>query len=373
MHPTCGALHTMDLQWFAAEDEGRTEEPTEQKIRKAREEGKVAKSTDLNGAVVLLFAVIAMGILSRSMFNTMTEAFQFFFLRATQESVLDIFALYRILMQYFARIAIPIIIIAAAGAFLANIIQVGFLFTTKPVVPDFKRIVPHIGRFLQRTLFSAEAGFNVLKSWAKLGIIGVIGVVNVIVRYNIIISTLHAPLGQSTLFLIRLAYSILLQSAIALVVFSLFDYQFQRYKHRESLKMTRQEVKEERKQQEGDPLIRSRLRQRMQTILSGNMLRNVPRADVVITNPTHYAVALEYESSRMSAPTVIAKGADLIAQRIRSVAFDNDIPLIENKALAHSLYYEVEIGDLIPEKFYEAVVAVLAEIYKLRGVSAEAI
>jgi len=152
-----------------------------------------------------------------------------------------------------------------------------------------------------------------------------------------------------------------------MLAFSAIDYWFQRRQHIESLKMSRQEVKEERKMYEGDPLTRSRLRERMREIMRRNMLRAVPKADVVITNPTHYAVALEYNRTLMPAPTVVAKGADMIAQRIREIATENNVPIMENKPLAQALYREVEIGDVIPEKFYEVMSTVLAEVYRLNN------
>jgi len=165
----------------------------------------------------------------------------------------------------------------------------------------------------------------------------------------------------------RLAFTLLVSAGIILLILSIFDYMFQRHLHRESIKMTRQEVKEERKTYEGDPQVKSRMKQRMQELLSRNMVQNVPDADVVVTNPTHFAVALQYRREVMEAPTVIAKGADQIAFRIREVAEEHDVPLIENKPLARALHAEVEIGDVIPEKFYEAVVTVLKQVYRMKG------
>ncbi|MFP4152448.1 MAG: flagellar biosynthesis protein FlhB, partial [Alkalispirochaeta sp.] len=156
-------------------------------------------------------------------------------------------------------------------------------------------------------------------------------------------------------------------AAVFLLVISLFDYLFQRHQHREQLKMTKQEVKEERKQFEGDPLIRNRLRQRMQEMMSRNIVQNVQSADVIVTNPTHFAVALQYDPDRMGAPTVTAKGQDETALRIRRIAGDAEVPIIENKPLARALYAEVEIGEQIPEKFYEAMVIVLREVYRMTG------
>lgn len=360
--------YTIDLHWFAADDEGRTEQPSEQQKRRSREEGRVAKSADLNSAIILLAVIIALAIFSRYLLTTLLEMLEFFLSRSVEATLLQNGIFVRVMLRYFIRLTIPALLVAAFAALLANLMQVGFLFTTKPLRPDFKRIAPHIGRYLKRTLFSLEAGFNLFKSWVKLFIIGTVGVVNVTAQYERIVNALHVPLAQSSGFLVRLSFNILLQAAIIMLVLALFDFQFQRYLHRESTRVTPQQAKEERKMQEGDPLVRNRMRQRLQAILNSNMVRNVPNADVVITNPTHYAVALEYKNARMNAPTVIAKGSDMIAQRIRAAADEHDIPRIENKPLARALFHEVEIGDVIPEKFYEAVVTILAELYKLNGV-----
>jgi flagellar biosynthetic protein FlhB len=195
------------------------------------------------------------------------------------------------------------------------------------------------------------------------------GLAFLIIQGNIhrITNLLRVPFLQAFGEIARLAFSLLVYAGIILLVLSIFDYMFQRHLHRESLKMTRQEVKEERKTYEGDPMVKSRMKQRMQELLSRNMVQNVPEADVVVTNPTHYAVAMQYRRELMEAPTVIAKGADQIAFRIREVAEESEVPLIENKPLARALYAEVEIGDVIPEKFYEAVVAVLKQVYRMKG------
>jgi len=158
-----------------------------------------------------------------------------------------------------------------------------------------------------------------------------------------------------------------------MLVLSIFDYYFQRRQHLQSLKMSRQEIKEERKMYEGDPLIKSRLRERMREILTRNMMRAVPKADVVITNPTHYSVALEYRRIEMEAPVVTAKGVDHIALKIRELAQEHSVPLVENRPLARALYSEVDIGDAIPEKFYEVMATILAEIFKLSGRAAEVV
>ncbi len=360
-------LLRMHLQWFAAEDEGRTEEPTEHKIEKAREEGKVAKSQDVTGAVILLFSVVALLIFSRFLMDNVLGMMRFFYGRLSEIDITTDRTIARAFFAYFIRLLLPIAAVATVAAAAGSIAQVGFLFSTKPITPDFNRIAPRFGKFFQRALLSTEAGFNLAKSLGKVLIIAALGVVNVATRINQITATIHVGFGQSFGLIAEIAFNILFQAALILLVLSIFDYLFQRRQHRESLKMTKQEVKEERKTYEGDPLIKSRMRRRMNELLSKNMMRNVPEADVVITNPTHFAVAMEYRRESMSAPTVIAKGQDHLAQRIREVATEAGVPIVENRPLARALYAEVEIGDTIPEKFYEAVIIVLKQVYEMTG------
>ncbi len=355
------------IQWFAAEDEGRTEEPTEQKIRKAREEGKVAKSQDVTSSIILLFSVIALLLLARYMLGNSVEMLSYFLRRSTESNVIYDGTLMSAFYNYFIRLALPIALVAFAAAIMGNVVQVGFLFSTKPIQPDFQRIAPKFGKFFQRAFFGTEALFNLAKSLGKVLLIVVLGIINVAFRLNEIASTINAPFMQSFSLVAEIAFNMLLQTAILLLVLSIFDYLFQRKQHIESLKMTRQEVKEERKTYEGDPLVKNRMRQRMNELLSRNMLQNVPRADVVVTNPTHFAIALEYDRLTMEAPTVVAKGQDNMAARIREIAAEANVPLVENKPLARALYAEVEIGDAIPAKFYEAVVIVLKQVFKLTG------
>jgi flagellar biosynthetic protein FlhB len=362
-----GILAGMHLQWFAAEDEGRTEEPTEHKIQKAREEGKVAKSQDVSSAVILLFSVVTLLVLARYMLTNSLDMVADFLRRSTEIDITTDTTVVRSFYSYFIRLTIPVAMVAVAGAILGNVVQVGFLFTTKTITPDLNRIAPKFGRFFQRALLSTEALFNLGKSMGKVVLLAVLGFVNVLVRIDEIATMVHVPLLQSFGLVARISFNILFQASILLLVLSIFDYMFQRRQHRESLKMTRQEVKEERKTYEGDPLVKSRLRQRMQELLSRNMLRNVPSADVVVTNPTHFAVAMEYDRLTMEAPTVIAKGQDNLAFRIREIAEEAGVPLVENKPLARALYAEVEIGDAIPEKFYEATVVVLKQVYEMTG------
>lgn len=361
------ALSGMHLQWFAAEDEGRTEEPTEHKIQKAREDGKVAKSQDVSSAIVLLFSVVALLILARNMLSNSVEMVGYYFTQATRIDITSDSTLLRSFLGHFIKLALPVALVAVVAAIFGNVVQVGFLFTTKTITPDFNRVAPKFGKFFKRVLLSTEALFNLVKSLGKIALLAVLGFINVLARIREIINMLNVPLMQSVALVADVSFNILFQAALLLLFLSIFDYWFQRRQHHESLKMTKHEIKEERKTYEGDPLVKSRMRQRMQELLSRNMLRNVPEADVVITNPTHFAVAMEYNKLTMEAPVVIAKGQDHLALRIREVAGDAGVPIVENRPLARALYADVEIGDSIPETFYEAMVIVLKQVYEMTG------
>lgn len=355
------------LQWFAAEDEGRTEDPTEHKIRKAREEGRVAKSAELNGAVLLIFGIGSLGILASYIMDTFLEMMRFFLERATDPALFENGVALRAFLDFFMRLTAPILLVTFIVSIIINLVQVGFLFTVKPLIPKFSRIAPRFGKYFKRALFSPEAGFNLAKSVAKIIVISIVAFLNIQAEHQKLLNLIHVHFGVAFSFVAQIVFRIVLEVAILMLVVSVLDYFFVRRQFREQLKMSKQELKEERKMYEGDPLIKSRLRERMREILTRNMMQAVPRADVVITNPTHFAIALEWDRITMAAPVVSAKGADVIAHKIKEIAADNSVPIIENKPLARALYDEVDIGDAIPEKFYEALATILAQIYKLRG------
>ena len=367
------SIFWIDLQWFAPEDEGRTEDPTEQKIRKAREDGKVAKSAEFTSALVLLFPIITLGILGSYILGTLIDMMRFFFSLSNEIDLTRDSRIVPAFFNYFLRTTVPIFIVAFVSALLGNIFQVGFLFSAKPITPDLNKIVPKFGKFFKRAFASGEAAFNLGKSIFKILVIGLISFLNIRANVDNIALLSSATFWVSFQTVAGVAFAILVEAAVALLILAIPDYIFQRYQHRQSLKMTRQEVKEERRMSEGDPLVRSRLRERMRELLTRNMIRNVPRADVVVTNPTHYAIALEWNRDMMEAPAVLAKGMDNIAMKIREVAEENDIPCMENKPLARALYSEVEIGDVIPEKYYEVMALILAEVYKMKGRTLEAV
>jgi flagellar biosynthesis protein FlhB len=363
--PLSESEYAIDLQWFAAEDEGRTEDPTEQKIKKSRDDGKVAKSSEFSSAIVLLFPIIVIGILGPYMLRQMSEMMYYFLTISVETDVTGEGRILKAFITYFIKLVGPIVIVAFSAALLSNILQVGFLFSLKPITPDLNKIKPDIIKFVKKSFLSSEALFNLGKSLFKVAIIAVIAYINIRNELENIMSFLLAGFAYAFKTIAVISFKILVEAALAMLVLAIPDYFFQRKQHIESIKMTKQEVKEERKTTEGDPLVRNRLRERMREIMTQNMLQKVPEADVVITNPTHFAIGMEWARDSMPAPIVIAKGQDNMAQRIKSIAKDNDVPIIENKPLARGLYAEVEIGEIIPEKYYQVMAIVFAEVYQM--------
>ncbi|OQY34527.1 MAG: flagellar biosynthesis protein FlhB [Spirochaetaceae bacterium 4572_59] len=358
------ALH---VQWFAAEDEGRTEEPSDQKIRKAREEGKVAKSADLTASIVLLFPLLLIAILSPYMIRTLKSMLQFFITQSMEADITRDGTILQACVSYYMKLTLPVMAVAFLSAFLGNVFQVGFLFSTKAIAPDFTKISPNVLKWLQRAVFSTEGMFNMLKSLMKIGIIGVLSYWNINRKIPELTNLVYATVPEAGSFIASLAFRLMVEAAVLLLLLSLPDYFFQRHKHKESLKMTKHEVKEEMKQSEGDPQIKGRLKQKMRELLTNQQMQNVPNADVVVTNPTHFAVALEYKGDSMTAPRVSAKGMDEVAQRIKRIARENEVPVLENKPLARALHANVEVGDEIPREYYEVVAGILNKINEING------
>jgi flagellar biosynthetic protein FlhB len=355
----------LDLQWFAAEDEGRTEDPTEFKIRKAREEGWVAKSQELNGALILLLPLLSLIAFAPWMLKTFMEMIRFFYERCTTSDPFDP-VLVAVFFRYFVLLALPVTLTALISGIVSNVIQNGgFIYSLKPITPQFSKIAPNFARFFSRAFFSAEGLFNLAKSLGKVAAIVLVAYTTIKGEIPKLVSILDAGLVSSFFFIASMASRILLSAALVFLLISIPDYLFQRKQFIESLKMTKQEIKEEYKQMEGDPLVKSRLRQRMRELLSQNMAVNVPKADVIITNPTHYAVAMQWDKTTMRAPMLTAKGADQLALRIKQIARDANVPIVENKPLARALYAEVEIGDIIPDEYYQALAVILAKVYAL--------
>ncbi|MDR1785457.1 MAG: flagellar biosynthesis protein FlhB [Spirochaetaceae bacterium] len=355
------------LQWFAAEDEGRTEEPTEFKLRKAREEGRIPKSQELAGALILLFPVIVLAMMAPSILRDCVDLFRYYFERSAAAKVTDT-GIAQGFFYYFVKMILPVVIAAVVSAIAANLIQTrGFLFTTKPITPDFSRIIPNFPRYFARSLFSFEGAFNLLKSLAKVAV--TLGAAYVILRgdWERLLSLSTTGLWNGVSHVAGMTARLLITAAVIFLAISIPDYIVQRRQFMESMKMTKQEVKDEYKELEGDPFTKRRIRQSVRELMSRNMPQNVAQSDVVITNPTHFAVALKFDQRTMPAPQVMAKGQDAAALRIKEIARQNNIPIEENKPLARALYAELDVGDFIPEKYFTILSIIFGKIYNLKG------
>ncbi|MEM9423502.1 MAG: flagellar type III secretion system protein FlhB [Spirochaetota bacterium] len=360
-------LVQMHLSWFAAEDEGRTEAPTDQKIRKAQEEGRFAKSPDLTSAITMLFGVVGLGLLSSYSLRKLLDMLRFYFSRGVNSW--DGTALWQGAMSYFISLTLPLMSIVAIGAVLASLLQTGGLrFSGKPIQADWKKIAPNIGKWFTRSFGWPEGIFNLSKTLGKVSVVLLSVYASVYPDFPKLILLLHSrSAGDALRFMSFLIFKIQLLATAVFIIIAVLDYIFQRRQYFDSLKMTKHEVKDELKQTEGDPLLRSQIRRRMRELLRVNLGKSVPEADVVVTNPTHFSVALQWDRDSMEAPMVSAKGADEIAFRIRRIARENDIPIMENKPLARGLYDNVEVGEIIPERYWEVVSRILAEVYRMRG------
>nr|WP_246569648.1 flagellar biosynthesis protein FlhB [Lentibacillus saliphilus] len=351
----------LDLQFFAGE---KTEKATPKKREDERKKGKVAKSQDINTAVLLLFCFIILIVFGSFMKNGMLTMFhhtftEYIYWDVTFETVQQV--LVEALIQ-MGQILAPIMTIAIIAGAAANLAQFGFLFTAEPLKFDLKKIDPIQGA---KRIFSIRALVELLKSFFKIVFIGTITFF-IIWLYKDDMMMLALKNAEDALaFFGRTTVMMGIASTLALLFLSVFDYAYQRYDFEKNMKMSKQDVKDEHKNIEGDPLIKSRIKEKQRQMATRRMMSEVPQADVVITNPTHYAIAIKYDEEKADAPYVIAKGTDQLALKIREVAKAHDVITVENKPLARSLYDVIEIGDVIPEQFYQAVAEILAYVYRL--------
>ena len=356
----------IDIQFFAsAEDEGRTEKPSEHKLRKAREEGRVPKSQEISGALVVLLPMVCILILAPWLMKNCIEVMEIYISRSCSTDITDPMV-YGVFFEYFAKMLLPIFGVALVAAVCGNILQTrGFLFTAKAISPKFNKLIPKFGEYFKRTLFSFEGLFNILKSIVKVVIIFVVAFILIKNNINQLLTLLETNLWLGITFVAKLVGKLMLISASIFLGISIPDYFVQRHQFMESMKMTKQEVKEEFKELEGDPYTKGRLKQYMNEMMSRNLVANVSKSDVIITNPTHYAIAFQYDREVSQAPMVMAKGVDSVALRIKEIARENDIPIKENRPLARDLYDNVEVGDIIPPKYYEVLSIIFAEVYNM--------
>ncbi|NMA56258.1 MAG: flagellar biosynthesis protein FlhB [Treponema sp.] len=361
-------LDYFDLQWFAsAEEEGRTEKASEHKLRKAREEGRVAKSQEISAALVMLFPVIALVILAPWYLKKFIEILRFFFDRCTSPEV-DLGSFAYMFFRSMITMILPLGIIAMISGVLANIVQNrGFIFSTKPISPKFSKILPKFGEYFKKTLFSGQGAFNVLKSIVKVAFLFTMAFILIKNDLPKLLTLSNVNMWQGISHVAGMVAKLLIIAALFFLVIAIPDYLVQRHQFMESMKMSKQEVKEEYKNLEGDPFVKSRIKQYIRDLMSQNMSQHVAEADVIITNPTHYAIAIKYDREIMQGPMLTAKGVDSVAHRIKEIAKEHDVEIIENKPLARALYAEVQIGDIIPEAYYQVLAIILGQVYRMRA------
>lgn len=349
---------------MAAEDEGRTEEASEYKLEKARKEGRVAKTQELAGSLVLLLSVLTIFVLGKSIFGSCVDIMNFYFSKVSTPDLSNS-TLYSTFLRFLAKVLLPLWGVGLVAAIAGNVIQTkGVIFSFKPISPKFSKILPKFGEYFKRTIGSLQGLFNIAKSLGKVALIAVISYM--IIRSNMyeIIQTLSAGNVMLALGKIaRVAVTLLIIVSILFVLISIPDYFVQKHEFMESMKMTKQEVKEEYKEMEGDPQMKAQIRQMQQQILRMNIPKAVKESNVVITNPTHFAVALKYDSEvENSVPVVNAKGVDNEALIIRRIATENEVPIVENKPLARDLYQNLDVGTEVPPIYWETIALIYSRL-----------
>ncbi len=346
-----------------ADDQEKTEEPTPKKIEDARKEGNVPKSQDTSGVITLFVAILAMLMLFPYMAKHMLLLFQYYFsLIGTHLDKIIMIDIAIVTIREFLLIIMPLAIAVAISGIVAALAQFGFLFTTKAIMPDFKKIDPIKGT---KNLFSMKKlieGVKItFKSFTTLGVGFVFFFYFIVELPTVALFGLADQLEWLKDKMIIIAFVMLM----IIFVFAMIDIIIVRKQYFDGLKMSKQEIKDEMKNMEGDPLIKSKIRQIQMQASRKRMMAEVPNADVIITNPTHYAVAIKYDEQKSHAPIVIAKGVDNIALQIKKIARENSVHIVQNPPLARSLYAEVDIDKPIPEALFGAVAEVLAYVYKM--------
>jgi flagellar biosynthetic protein FlhB len=352
---------------MAETGQDKTEEATPRRRAEARRDGNVAKSTDLTAAIMLLAAILGLQVLGGRLFGGM---------RHMMETVLgsghavnparadDLMAMGLYLTRSMAAILVPFTLLILAAGLIACVGQVGFMVTGKPLVPSPKKLNPIKG---VQQLFNARAAIRLVMSLGKVVLLTGIASVVIYLDLQKIMRTSELSVGGAYALSAQMIFELALILAATLIVLAILDFSFQKFQHSRDLRMTKQEVRDEMKRMDGDPMVKQRRQRVARQLALQRIGQAVPGADVIVTNPTHYAIALKYDSNSMTAPKVVAKGADYLALRIRQLGMTHGIPLVERKPLARALYANVEVGQEVPEEHYAAVAEVLAYVYRISG------
>lgn len=364
-------LSAYRLQFFADEGGDKTEEPTAKKLSKAREEGQVAKSKELITAVSLMGLFLILKVYAGSLGTGLIESFNKFYTmisviaKEDEEFNLNVITtLVREALTDFVLICIPVFLVVFIIAILINIVQVKWKVSTKPMQPKLSKFNPINGL---KNMFKPEKIVDLLKEFIKIGIIGYLAINTVMDQMELLFLLPDIDMNNGIMLVGEIIVDMGIKLSAFYLVLGFADYMYQKFKFKKDMKMTKQEVKDEFKNTEGDPQIKGRIRSKMREASQRRMMQQLPEADVVITNPTHFACAIKYDKEKAEAPILIAKGADYLAQKIKDAAKEHDVPIVENKALARMLYYNVEIDAEIPRELYQMTAEVLAYVYSLKN------
>ncbi|MBR4831724.1 MAG: flagellar biosynthesis protein FlhB [Butyrivibrio sp.] len=367
-------LIAYNLQFFAEDANGaeKTEQPTAKKLEDARKEGQVAKSQEIATA----FSLLALFIILRLFYAVMGANFSRIFERV-YNSIPYVARTYegRVPVAYITSIVnnaaltllllcLPFFLVGFIVAFVSDFLQVGYKPTTKPLQPKLSKLNPVSG---MKKIFSTRKLFELAKSILKLGLMAIVIYTFFKSRTESLFLLYDIPLKSAIGLMGNLIFDLGTRIAIAYMFIAFADLISQKRKFTKDMMMTKQEVKDEFKNSEGSPEVKSAQKRRMMESSRRRMMQAIPQADVVITNPTHYAVAIKYDAEEAEAPIVVAKGADYVAMKIKELAKENDVEIVENKPLARMLYANVEVGELVPPELYKAVAEVLAYVYHLKG------
>lgn len=364
-------LLPLDLQMFAKDGEGgeKTEDATQKKLEDVRKEGNVAKSKEIVTAATLLSLYLCLRFLMGFVGNRLIGTFETYYslIPRIMNEGLTIANFNMLFLDCAISIGIAIFPFLLSGlvvSILSNSLQFKFQVTTKPLQPKLSKMNPISGF---KRMFSLNTLMELIKSIFKVILISYVSYSVIVDHTDDIFLIYDIPINQALILMYDIILELLLKICVVFIVIAAVDFLYQRWKFKDDNKMSKQEVKDEYKNTEGDPQVKGQQKQRMRQASQRRMMAAVPEADVVITNPTHFAVALSYKAGEHTAPVVVAKGADFMAGRIKEIAKDNNIDIVENKQLARMLYYNVEVDAEIPPELYQAVAEVLAYVYQLHN------
>lgn len=363
-----------NLQWFAQDGEGgeKTEPATAKKLKDARDKGQVAKSKELNSAVDLIALFVVLKIFISYIGENILNIFPVLYNKipdiindsAGGMSIFSASTVIKNVLGIILKTLAPVFVIGVLSCILISIVQVGWKVTTKSMEPKFSKINPLSGF---KRIFSKDSLFELVKSIAKIGVIIYVAYTSIQKHQDELFLLYDIPLRQVIILIGTVVIDTGMKIAIVYLIVGLADWMYQKHKFKNEMKMTKQELKDEFKSTEGNPEIKGRQRSKMREVSQRRMMQELPTADVVITNPTHLSVAIKYDAEQSSAPIVIAKGEEYLAMKIREIAKENNIEIIENKPLARMLYANVNVGAEVPPELYQAVAEVLAFVYSLKN------